>query len=226
MTIEAVAHFRSPVEGKFGLPRQSGLASSLRGEIHFTPAYRNPDAVKGLEGFSRIWLIWAFDLNPQSRSLTVRPPRLGGNSRMGVFATRSPFRPNGLGLSCVELLEVDFDCPGAPVLRVAGADLADGTAIIDIKPYLSYADSFPDAMCGFAPEAPQARLEVCLLPDAQGIFDPGQEEALKEILSLDPRPAYHSDAQRIYGIRFEGRDVHFRVEGPRLTVLDAVLPQK
>ncbi len=225
MTVNPVARFRSPVEGKFGLPRQSGLAPGLRGEIVFEPQYRNPDAVRGLEGFDRIWLLWQFDRNPETDALTVRPPRLGGNEQVGVFASRSPFRPNGIGLSCVRLLGVDMETAEGPVLHVAGADLADGTPVLDIKPYLAYADAFPDARCGYAQKAPGAVLKVTVPP---GISDLLGEDAaaLEQILSLDPRPAWQDDPQRIYGFVFKGRDVHFRIEGDRLEVLDAELARK
>ena len=226
MTVTPVAYFRSPVGGKFGLPRQSGLAPGLRGEVVFEPQWRNPDALRGLEGFERIWLLWCFDRNPQSNSATVRPPRLGGNDSVGVFASRSPFRPNGIGLSCVELLSIEYDAEKGPVLHVAGADLADGTPIIDIKPYLSYADAFPEARCGFADTKPEAPLDVLVPEGIASMFDATALEALKEILALDPRPAWHEDPDRVYGFAYCGRDVRFRVRGATLTVIGAELLQK
>ena len=227
MNIEPVARFRSPVGGKFGLPRQSGLSPHLRGEIVFEAVYRNPEAVRGLEGFSHIWLLWLFDRNPESASLTVRPPRLGGNESVGVFASRSPFRPNGIGLSCVELLSIESRPGEGKVLVVSGADLADGTAIVDIKPYLSYADAYPDARCGFAPSAPEAGLDVSVPEDVAALFEGDDLAALKELLSLDPRPAWHDDPARIYGFPFAGYDLRFRVDRDKLTVTGAEkLPQK
>ena len=221
MTIEPVARFRSPVGGKFGLPRQSGLSPHLRGEVVFEPAFRSPEAIRGLEGFSHIWLLWVFDRNPESASLTVRPPSLGGNESVGVFASRSPFRPNGIGLSCVELLSIENRPGEGNVLVVAGADLADGTAIVDIKPYLSYADAIPEARCGFAPAAPEAELDVAVPGEVAALFGNNDLAALKELLALDPRPAWHDDPLRVYGFPFAGYDVRFRVDGDKLTVTGA-----
>lgn len=219
MQIEPVAIYRGALGAKFGVPRQSGLAPALEGSVEFLPPYRNREAFRGLEGFSRIWLIWGFHANKPAReegewSPTVRPPRLGGNTAMGVWATRSPYRPNPLGLSCVEVTGIDLE---NAILHVKGADLMDGTPIFDLKPYVVYADSFPAARSGFAAAAPQPVLEV-VLPEALPL-SPAEREALTEILSLDPRPAYQDDPQKIYGLLFAGRDWKFRVEGSRLTVL-------
>ena len=213
--IEPVAHYRGPFGSKFGIPRQSGL-TGVEGRIVLTDKYRVREALRGLEGFSRIWLIWGFSANKPAKGEwqpTVRPPRLGGNASMGVFATRSPYRPNPLGLSCVELVKVD-DLE----LVVRGADLAHGTPIYDIKPYISYADSFPDAVCGFAQEAPRPVLEV-VIPDGLKISAQSRE-ALREVLALDPRPAYQESPEKEYAMTFEGADVLFRVEGNVLTVTD------
>ena len=216
LEIKPVAHFRGPLGAKFGIPRQSGLVPSLRGRVEFLPAYRNREALRGLEGFDRIWLIWGFSANRPAKGdwqPTVRPPRLGGNAAMGVWATRSPFRPNPIGLSCVELEGVDgFD------LLVKGADLMDGTPVYDIKPYVGYADCFPDARSGFADAAPDAPLRVVIPEDLP--LSPEDREVLAGILSLDPRPAYQQDPGRVYGMPFGGREVHFRIEDHLLTVID------
>lgn len=224
MDIKPIAHIRTEFAEKFGIPRQSGLAGNLRGRIIFEPEYRNQNAVRGLEGFSHLWLIWEFSANRGGRQWqpTVRPPRLGGNQHMGVFATRSPFRPNPLGLSCVELESVQPDSPDGPVIVVKGADLMDGTPIYDIKPYIKYADSRPDAVCGYADELPERRLKV-VLPDELAVQVP-DAQALIDVLSLDPRPSYHDDPQREYGMTFSGYNVKFRVaegpEGPEAVVLE------
>ena len=207
MELQPVALYHGALGSKFGIPRQSGLVPSLKGRIVFEPAFRNRDALRGLEGFDRIWLIWGFSANKPAKGEwqpTVRPPRLGGNAAVGVWASRSPYRPNPLGLSCVEIEGID----GMDLL-VRGADLMDGTPIYDIKPYVAYADSFPGARSGFAAAAPEAKLEVRL-----------PEEALTGLLALDPRPAYQEDPERVYGLPFGGKDVHFRVDGHVLTVID------
>ena len=216
MTLEPVAYYRGQMGSKFGIPRQSGLAGGLRGRIVFESAYRNREALRGLEGFDRVWLIWGFSANrPAKRDWqpTVRPPRLGGNAALGVWATRSPFRPNPVGLSCVELEGID----GTDLL-VRGADLMDGTPVYDIKPYVVYADCFPDARCGFASTPPVAVLEV-RIPE-QLDLSPEDRETLVQVLSLDPRPAYQHDPDKVYGMPFGGKDVHFRVENSVLTVID------
>ena len=216
MTLEPVAVYRGALGSKFGIPRQSGLVPSLRGRIVFEPAYRNRDALRGLEGFDRIWLIWGFSANRPAKGEwqpTVRPPRLGGNTALGVWATRSPYRPNPLGLSCVELESID-----GMELVVRGVDLMDGTPIYDIKPYVVYADSFPEARSGFAASAPESELEV-RIPDTIDM-DPQTRETLSGLLSLDPRPAYQNEPGRVYGMPFGGKEVHFRVEDHTLTVID------
>lgn len=223
MEILPVAHISSPLKSKFGIPRQSGLVSELTGRIVFEPAYRKIEAIRGLEAFDYLWLIWEFSANRSAaKSLTVRPPRLGGNRRMGVFATRSPFRPNNLGLSCVRLERIE-EHPGlGPVIFVGGVDLMDGTPIYDIKPYVPYADSHPDARGGFVDDTTWQELEVCLPDNLAAIFDSRQAEALRRTLALDPRPRYHDDASRVYGMPFAGYDVRFRVEGRCLKILDCI----
>ena len=221
MEITPIAHIRTEFPEKFGIPRQSGLAGTLRGRIVFEPEYRNPDALRGLEGFSHIWLIWGFSANRKNGwQPTVRPPRLGGNHHMGVFATRSPFRPNPLGLSCVEVEAVVSDPTDGLVILVRGADLMDGTPIYDIKPYIRYADSRSEAVCGYVDELEERRLEVVVPEDlASRIPEKDTLTALIEVLSLDPRPSYHDDPQREYGISFGIYNVRFCVNGNILTVL-------
>ena len=218
MTIKPIAYIHTEFSEKFGVPRQSGLAGSLRGTIVFEPEFRNPDALRGLEGFSHLWLIWEFSANrSQGWQPTVRPPRLGGNERMGVFATRSPFRPNALGLSCVEMDHIDMD---GPVIYVKGADLMDGTPIYDIKPYIRYADARPHAKCGYVDELEEYRLKVVLPEElTAGIADRSLIPSLIETLSLDPRPSYHDDPERIYGLSFAGMNVRFKVFLGILTVV-------
>ena len=221
MEISPIAYFRSPVGGKFGLPRQAGLASSLRGEVVLESGFASPEALRGLEGFDYIWLIWGFSLNRPDSSghLTVRPPRLGGNTRVGVFASRSPYRPNPLGLSSVRIENIDSD---KGIISVLGADLADGTPIFDIKPYIEYADSHPSVRSGFTDGSEWRRLEVELPDTLAGQFSHGQLEALRELLAEDPRPRYQDDPERVYGLKFEGRDVRFKVSGNILTVVEIV----
>lgn len=218
MTIKPIAYIHTEFSEKFGVPRQSGLAGSLRGTIVFEPEFRNPDSLRGLEGFSHLWLIWEFSANrSQGWQPTVRPPRLGGNERMGVFATRSPFRPNALGLSCVEMDHIDMD---GPVIYVKGADLMDGTPIYDIKPYIKYADARPHAKCGYVDELEEYRLKVVLPEElTAGIADRSLIPSLIETLSLDPRPSYHDDPERIYGLSFAGMNVRFKVFLGILTVV-------
>ena len=222
MEILPIAHIRTDFPEKFGIPRQSGLASSLRGKIVFEPAYRDPEALRGLEGFSHLWLIWEFSANGRSGRCqpTVRPPRLGGNRHMGVFATRSPFRPNPLGLSCVELEGVENDTPEGPVIYVRGADLMDGTPLYDIKPYIRYADSRPDALCGYVDSLQDRKLKVVFPEQMAAVLpQPQMKDALVEVLSLDPRPSYHEDPQREYGISFGGCNIRFRVNEDVLEVV-------
>ena len=213
--LDIIARIETPFAEKFGVPRQSGIADSP-GRIVFEKPFRDVDAVRGLEGFSHIWLIWQFDrAQRQSWSPTVRPPRLGGNVRMGVFATRSPFRPNPIGLSSVELEKIELTSDRGPVLHVRGADLMDGTPIFDIKPYVAYADSHPDALSGFLGAATFKKLRVTL-PD--GVSEP-LPEGLIDVLSNDPRPRYHDDPERVYGMQYAGHEVKFRVSGDELIVL-------
>lgn len=225
--IQPIAFFRSPLPQKFGLPRQSGLVESLEGRIEFESKYRTPDALRGLDGFDYIWLIWGFNLNPSSEfSPTVRPPRLGGNERVGVFASRSPFRPNSLGLSSVKVLGIDWErCE----IIVAGADLADGTPIYDIKPYVAYCDSHPGARSGFADAREWQRLEVRVAsPELESALLKALGEhslrALLGVLAEDPRPQYHDDPAKEYGLSFGGYNVRFKVEGTVLIVL-AISPE-
>ena len=229
MEIVPIAYIRTEFPEKFGIPRQSGLAENLRARIVFEPGFRNPDALRGIEGFSHIWLIWEFSANRRGgKSVserdwqpTVRPPRLGGNEYMGVFATRSPFRPNPLGLSCVEMERVDYDDKDGPVLYVKGADLMDGTPIYDIKPYVKYADSRPHALCGYVDSLPERTLKVVLASEhSDKIEDKSILPALVEVLSLDPRPSYHDDPERAYGLSFAGYNVRFLVDGKVLTVVE------
>ena len=214
MIIEPVAFFRSPLTSKFGIPRQSGLAAGVPGRIVFTPDFRHEEAVRGLEGFDYLWLIWEFSANPASAHeahLTVRPPRLGGNERVGVFASRSPFRPNRLGLSCVRIERVELTAPEGPVIHVRGADLMDGTPIYDVKPYVAYADAHPEARSGFVDEHGWQPLQVQIPADVAAQFTADELTALREVLAQDPRPRFHTDPQRLYGMPFAGRDVKFCV---------------
>ncbi len=261
MFIEPVASFRSPFKTKFGIPRQAGLVPGLKGRIVFEPGFRSVDAVRGIEGFDYIWLIWGFSGNrpqrPESETFqaTVRPPRLGGNERIGVFASRSPFRPNGLGLSSVRIESIEYDAKGAdgkpvgPVINVLGADLMDGTPIYDIKPYVTYADSHPEAVSGFVDDKEWRPLKVVFAPSvtepvevidtltdqasspvtstgsATGWSKAGQA-ALKEVLAQDPRPRYQNDPDKVYGMTFNDMDVRFKVEGDVLTVVEIKHPEQ
>lgn len=218
-TVKVVARLHSDFATKFGIPRQSGLVDALRATIVFEPAYRNADAVRGLAEFSHIWLIWQFSQAVRDTwSPTVRPPRLGGNQRVGVFATRSPFRPNALGLSCVRLERVELSAELGPVLHVAGADLMDGTPIYDIKPYIAYADSHPEAAGGFVDSTPRVLLHVTCPDELLALVPEDKRSALLGVLAQDPRPSYQEDANRLYGMRFAGLEVQFTVEGTHLTV--------
>ena len=224
MTLKVIAHIHTAFPTKFGIPRQSGLVDSLRGEIIFTPEFRNPDAVRGLEDFSHIWLVWQFSgAVRESWSPTVRPPRLGGNTRVGVFATRSPFRPNPLGLSSVRLEKIEQRPGMGPVLCVRGADLMDGTPIYDIKPYLPYADCHPDAAAGFTAQTQGHRLQIKCLPELWAKVPPEDREALNGVLENDPRPSYQHDPARIYGMGFGKLELRFTVDGEVLTVRE-ILP--
>ena len=218
---KTIARVHSDFKEKFGIPRQSGLVEALEAEIVFEPEFRSPEAVRGLEAFSHIWLIWVFSRSAREGwSPTVRPPRLGGNRRMGVFATRSPFRPNPIGLSCVRLLEVVPNTPRGPVLRVAGADLLDGTPILDIKPYVPYADSHPEALGGFASVPKTASLAVEIPPALLERIPAGKRTALLGVLAQDPRPPYQDDPERVYGMAFGGLEIRFQVREDKLTVCE------
>ena len=223
-TFVEIAHIRTDFPTKFGIPRQSGLVEALEGVIVFAPKYRDANALRGLEGYSHIWLLWKFSEAVAAEwSPTVKPPRLGGNTRMGVFATRSPFRPNPIGLSCVRLLGIDYDTPEGAVLRVAGADLMDGTPIYDIKPYLPYADCHPDATAGFAGAVENHRLEVSFPEALLAEIPADKRAALFGILEQDPRPGYRrGESGRRYGVAFAGMDVRFVVEGDVLRVVEVV----
>ena len=218
--MKIIARIRTELPEKFGVPRQSGLVPQLRGRVIFEPEYRNPDAVRGLEDFSHIWLIWQFSRAVREGwSPTVRPPRLGGNRRMGVFATRSPFRPNALGLSSVRLDRVELDPALGPVLHVSGADLMDGTPIFDIKPYLPYTDSHPQATGGFTDGLAHEPLTVECSPALLEHIPADSREGLLGVLAGDPRPRYQEDPQRVYGLSFAARNVKFTVDGDRRTVI-------
>ncbi|MBR0050275.1 MAG: tRNA (N6-threonylcarbamoyladenosine(37)-N6)-methyltransferase TrmO [Prevotella sp.] len=229
MTIEPVAFFRSPFTTKFGIPRQSGLVSSLTGRIEFTDRYRHAEAVRGLEGFDYVWLIWGFcaakrnddsgsEAAPDTQRLTVRPPRLGGNERVGVFASRSPFRPNGLGLSSVRIVSIGADGN----ITVSGADLMDGTPIYDVKPYVPYADAHPEAAGGFTDTREWKPLEVTFSSEAAAVLTTDERQTLADVLALDPRPHYHDSPDRIYGMPFAGSDVRFKVSDGKVTVLSII----
>lgn len=223
MTITPIAHFHSPFASKFGVPKQSGLAPDLRGTIVFEPEWRNADALRGIEEFDYLWLIWAFSANRhQAVSPVVRPPVLGGNVRMGVFATRSPFRPNPLGLSSVKLDHVEWATSKGPVIHVMGADLMDGTPIFDIKPYVAYADCHEGVRSGFVDSHPMQRLTVVVPPEMEAALGANATAVLRQVLALDPRPHYQNDANKTYGMPFEGRDVRFTVQGNVLTVVEIV----
>lgn len=218
--MNVIAYIRNDFQEKFGIPRQSGVVETALSEIVFEPAYRSAEALRGLEGFSHIWLIWAFSASAgKGWSPTVRPPRLGGNARVGVFASRSPFRPNPLGLSAVKLEDIVLQSPEGPLLRVSGADLLHGTPIFDIKPYLPYADCLPQATGGFAGAKPGPRLAVSAAPEVLQGLPAGKWTTLRTVLALDPRPSYQDDPERVYGFAFAGRNVRFRVNGSTLEVL-------
>ena len=221
MNIEPIAYFHSPFHSKFGIPKQSGLVEELEGSIVFCPEYRNADALRGLDELDYLWLIWGFSANKHAAtSLVVRPPLVGGNEKMGVFATRSPFRPNALGLSSVRISRIETDTTRGPVITVVGADLMDGTPIYDIKPYIPYADSHPEAKGGFTDTHAICRLTV-VIPDCfHHLFSQSQLQALYKVLELDPRPHYHKSGQKEYGMPYMDYDVHFTVNDGVLTVTD------
>ena len=217
--MEPIAHIHTDFTSKFGVPRQAGLVKELRATIVFAPEYRNPEALRGLDGFSHLWLIWEFSqCVGKPWSPTVRPPRLGGNARMGVFATRSPFRPNPIGLSCVKLEEIKKDPVLGPVLVVSGADLMDGTPILDLKPYLPYADAHPEATGGFTGNVGGTTLRVECPPELLEAVPEDKRQALLGVLSRDPRPSYQHDSSRVYGMAFAGLEVGFTVDGDTLYV--------
>ena len=219
--INVIARMKSDFPTKFGIPRQPHLVEELRSTIVFEPEYRNADALRGIEGFSHLWIIWQFSEAVRSGwSPTVRPPRLGGNTRMGVFATRSPFRPNNLGLSCVKLLGVEQTKDQGTVLHVSGADLMDGTPIFDIKPYIPYADSHPEALGGFTDTAGEFLLEVDFPSDLLALLPETKRAAAVGVLSHDPRPSYQRKPGRVYGLTFAGFDIRFKVSDDVLTVVD------
>ena len=222
--MQTIARIHSDFSTKFGIPRQSGLIPSLTAKVVFEQPYRNADALRGLEGFSHIWLLWEFSQNIREEwSPTVRPPRLGGNTRMGVFATRSPFRPNPIGLSCVTLESIDYESEEGPVLYVGGADLLDGTPIYDIKPYLPYTDCHPEAKGGFAERVMGDKLEVVCSGNLINKLPEEKRAALLAVLSQDPRPAYQEDPDRVYGMNFAGFEIRFKVVNSVLNVQDIYL---
>lgn len=219
--MKTIARIHTDFPTKFGIPRQSGIIASLQATIVFEPEYRNPDAVRGLEDFSHIWLLWQFSEAVRDNwSPTVRPPRLGGNVRKGVFATRSPFRPNPIGLSSVKLEKVEIDPKFGPILHVSGADLMDGTPIYDIKPYIAYTDSHPEAVSGFATTPAEFLLEVSFPESLLHKVPESQRKSLTDVLAHDPRPQYQDDPDRIYGMAFGGMEVKFKVEERLLTVVE------
>lgn len=219
VAMEIIARIHNDFSSKFGLPRQSGVAKDLPGQIVFEPEYRNREALRGIEGFDYLWLVWYFsEAKREKWSPTVRPPILGGNTRMGVFATRSPFRPNPIGLSSVRLEKVEWDGAEGPVLHIKGADLADGTPILDIKPYLSYTDSHPEAAQGFRGKGWQRNLQVDFPQELLQLIPLEKQAGLLEVLANDPRPSYHHDPERVYAMPYGGRDIKFRVIGNRLLV--------
>ena len=221
--IQVIARMRSDFPTKFGIPRQPSLVEGLRSTIVFEPGFRNPDTLRGMEGFSHLWIIWQFSEAVRTEwSPMVRPPRLGGNTRMGVFATRSPFRPNSLGLSCVKLEGIDYDCKDGPVIHVSGADLMDGTPIFDIKPYIPYADAHPEALGGFTDTAGDFLLKVDFPEELLSLLPEEKRQAAIGVLSHDPRPSYQRKPERIYGLPFAGFDIRFRVAEDHLTVVEVV----
>ena len=227
MEITPIAHFRSAFPTKFGIPRQSGIVDELRGCIVFEPTYRNANALRGLEGFDYLWIIWEFSANKLAKERsasswqpTVRPPLLGGNTQMGVFATRSPYRPNPLGLSSVRIESIELTDKEGSVIHVLGADLMDGTPIYDIKPYVTYADCHPGARSGFVDERHWEELTVVFPESLQKVFTPENIAALTRVLALDPRPQYQDNPDKVYGMPYEGYDVRFRVVNGTLTVLE------
>lgn len=221
LEIKQIAVFHSPLTSKFGVPRQSGVARNLEGEIVFEKEYRTPDAIRGMEEFDYLWLVWGFSANKHAaKGVTVRPPRLGGNEHLGVFATRSPYRPNPIGLSSVRIKSIDYEGKDGPVIHVLGADLMDGTPIYDIKPYIPYADAHPDARGGFTDTKQWETLKVVIPEELTLQLTESERQNLVDVLAQDPRPQYHDDPERVYGMPFKEWDVKFRVEGKTLFVVD------
>ncbi len=221
--MKIIAHVRTGFPEKFGIPRQSGLVEAARGRVIFVPEYRSVEAVRGLDEFSHIWLLWQFSVSHRDNwTATVRPPRLGGKKRVGVFASRSPFRPNDIGLSCVRLERVEYDDALGPVLCVAGVDLLDGTPVYDIKPYIPLTDCRPEATEGYTEETKQHELNVIFPEDLLRIYPESEREAAVGILAQDPRPAYVMDPERTYGVSYAGFDIKFRVEEDVLTVCGVI----
>jgi len=221
--MEIIARIYNDFAEKFGVPRQSGIVTAVQSQIVFEPEYRNVDAVRGLEGFSHLWLLWSFSQNRHNEwSPTVRPPRLGGNERIGVFATRSPYRPNAIGLSCVKIESIDLRCPHAPIIIVSGADLVNNTPIFDIKPYVPYADCIPEATGGFTDSVPRKQLKVQFADGVAAAVPAEKMQSLIEVLATDPRPAYHNDANRIYGMSFANLNVSFRVNNATVEIIAVV----
>lgn len=220
--MKIIAYAKNAYKEKFGIPRQSGLVDEVETKIIFTQEYAFPEAVKGLEEYSHIWILWQFSENRNDTfSPTVRPPRLGGNKRVGVFATRSPYRPNGIGLSSVKLNGISFTKSGAPVLSVTGADLMDGTPVIDIKPYISYTDAHPDAVCGFADKVKGKKLTVTAVREVENQLNGAERSAVIKILEGDPRPAYKDDEGRVYAFNFNDREIKFKVTRAQATIISA-----
>lgn len=219
--MKVIAHIENDLNGKFGIPRQSGLVDKLESRIVFEPEYRNADALRGLEDFSHLWLIWDFsESHREAWSPTVRPPRLGGNKRMGVFATRSPFRPNPIGLSSVRILSIEKSSPRGPIIHVSGADLMNGTPIWDIKPYLPLSDCHSDASSGFAEMTSQQPMLGVVVPHwLEEKLSPAKVDSLRQILAADPRPHYQADGERIYGMEYAGINIKFKVNNNTLTIL-------
>lgn len=226
--MKIIAKIQNDFSTKFGIPRQSGIVDDLKATIVFEPEYRNNDSVRGLDGFSHIWLIWLFsEATREEFTPLVRPPRLGGNTYMGVFATRSPYRPNSMGLSCVKLDKIEFDDTLGPILHISGADLMDGTPIFDIKPYLPFTDCRPDATSGFSPSSEECSLQVVCPDELLKILPENKQKAVLSLLSLDPRPQYHNNPERVYGMSFAGFDIRFCVNGNTLTVHEIItLPKE
>lgn len=221
--MDIIARIETDFNTKFGLPRQSGLCEELKGRIVFEPEYRREEAFRGLEGFSHIWVLWKFsEAEREEWSPTVRPPRLGGNKRVGVFATRSPFRPNNIGLSCVKLEKIDYDSPDAPVLYVSGIDMMNGTPVFDVKPYVPVADCKTDATDGFTQYTKDYSLAVNFSDELLCILPEEKRAGAKQMLSLDPRPSYITDDERVFGVEYAGFDIRFKVKENILTVCDVI----